>query len=115
MDRQQLVRYVHLLRFGPSGSQAPRRVFLRIEDIAKMVRVSAQQVSILLKTDPALPDHRKALKKGPFPTLSPEHVAYLTSPMILQKWACKTLAERVVLFHRRFGEVTISVKTLFNL
>ena len=35
--------------------------------------------------------------------------------MILQKWACKTLAERVVLFHRRFGEVTISVKTLFNL
>ena len=41
MDPQQLVRYVHLLRFGPSGSQAPRRVFLRIEDIAKMVRVSA--------------------------------------------------------------------------
>ena len=41
MDRQQLVRYVHLLRFGPSGSQAPWRVFLRIEDIAKMLRVSA--------------------------------------------------------------------------
>ena len=41
MDRQQLVRYVHLLRFGPRGSQAPRRVFLRIEDIAKMVRVSS--------------------------------------------------------------------------
>ena len=41
MDREQLVRYVHLLRFGPSGSQAPRRVFLLIEDIAKMVRVSA--------------------------------------------------------------------------
>ena len=35
--------------------------------------------------------------------------------MIMQKWACKTLAERVVLFHRRFGDVTISVKTLFNL
>ena len=41
MDWQQLVRYVHLLRFGLSGSQATRRVFLRIEDIAKMVRVSA--------------------------------------------------------------------------
>ena len=41
MDRQQLVRYVHLLRYGPSGSQAPQRVFLRIEGIAKMVRVSA--------------------------------------------------------------------------
>ena len=47
--------------------------------------------------------------------LSPEHVAYLTSPVILQKWACKTLVERVVLFHRRFGEARISVKTLSNL
>ena len=42
-------------------------------------------------------------------------MAYLTSPMILQKWACKTLAERMILFHRNFGEVTISMKTLFNL
>ena len=40
IDRQELIRYVHLLRFGPSGSQSPRRVFLRIKDIAKMVRVS---------------------------------------------------------------------------
>ena len=115
MDRQELTRYVHLLRFGPSSSQAPHRVFLRIEDIAKMVRVSPSQVSILLKADPALPDHRKALKKGPSRMLSPEHVAYLTSPAILQMWACKTLAERVVLFHRRFGELCISVKTLYNL
>ena len=96
MDRQQLVRYVHLLRFGPSGSQAPRMVFLRIEDIAKMLSVSALQVSVLLKIDPALPDHRKALKKGPFPTLSPEHVAYLNSPMILQKWACKKFRKEKV-------------------
>ena len=41
MDRQQLVRYDHLLRFGPNGRQALRRVILRIEEIAKMVRVSA--------------------------------------------------------------------------
>ena len=39
----------------------------------------------------------------------------MTSPVILQKWACKTFAERVVLFHRRFGKVTISVKILYNL
>jgi len=72
-------------------------------------------VSVLLKANPDRPDHRKAIKKGPSPILSPEHAAYLTSPAILQKWACKTLAERVVLFHRRFGEVSISVKTLYNL
>ena len=35
--------------------------------------------------------------------------------MILQRWAFKTMAERVMLFHRRFGEVTISVKTFYNL
>ena len=72
-------------------------------------------MSVLLKADPDRPDHRKAIKKGPSPILSLEHSAYLTSPAILQKWACKTLAERVVLFHRRFGEVSISVKTLYNL
>ena len=72
-------------------------------------------MSVLLKANPDHPDHRKAIKKGPSPILSPEHAAYLTSPAILQKWACKTLAERVVLFHRRFGEVSISVKTLYNL
>jgi hypothetical protein len=40
IDRQELIRYVHLLRFGPSGIQSKQRVFLRIKDIAKMVRVS---------------------------------------------------------------------------
>ena len=64
MDRQELIRYVNLLRYGPSSSQTQHRVFLRIKDIAKLVRVSSEQVSILLKLDPALPDHRKTLKKG---------------------------------------------------
>ena len=72
-------------------------------------------MSVLLKANPDRPDHRKVIKKGPSPILSPEHAAYLTSPAILQKWAFKTLAERGVLFHRRFGEVSISVKTLYNL
>jgi hypothetical protein len=106
-DRQALIKYVHLLRYGPSASQSPRRVFLRLKDIAKMVKVSIKQVHGLLKQDPAKPDHRKAVKVGRWPLLSAQNLAYLTSPLILQKWACKTLAERVVLFHRRFGEPKI--------
>ena len=47
-DRQELIKYAHLLRYGPSGTQAPRRVFLRIKDIAKTVKVSIQQVRVLL-------------------------------------------------------------------
>jgi hypothetical protein len=48
-DRQELIKFVHLLRYGPSGSQSPRRVFLRIKDIAKTVKASIQQVRVLLK------------------------------------------------------------------
>jgi len=47
-DRQELIKYVHLLRYGPSGTQSPQRVFLRIKDIAKTVKVSIQQVRVLL-------------------------------------------------------------------
>ena len=46
--------------------------------------------------------------------LSAKYLAYGASPMVLHKWACKTLAERVVLFHRRFGEAKISTQTLFQ-
>jgi len=40
INRQELISYVHLLRFGPRSTQSPRRVFLPIKDIARMVRVS---------------------------------------------------------------------------
>lgn len=40
ITRQELVSYVHLLRFGPRGTRSPRRVFLPLKDIARMVRVS---------------------------------------------------------------------------
>ena len=106
-DRQELIKYVHLLRYGPSASQSPRRVFLPLKHIARTVKVSIQQVRVLLKQDPAKPDHRKVVKRGPRSLLLAQHLAYFTRPLILQKWACKTLTERVVLFHRRFGEAQI--------
>ena len=40
IDRQELINYVHLMHFGPRGTRSPRRVFLPIKDIARMVRVS---------------------------------------------------------------------------
>ena len=40
IERQELLSNVHLLRFGPRGTRSPRRVFLPIKDIARMVRVS---------------------------------------------------------------------------
>ena len=54
---------MHLLQYGPSGSQSSRRVFLRIKDRAKTVKKFIQQVRVLLKYDPAKSDHRKVVKK----------------------------------------------------
>ena len=48
-DHQALIKYVVVLRYGPSASQSPRRVFLSLKDIAKTVKVSIQQVRVLLK------------------------------------------------------------------
>lgn len=38
----------------------------------------------------------------------------MISPETLQAWGSKTLAERAVLFHRRFGEVKVSPYTIRN-
>ena len=40
INRQELITYVHLLRFGPRSIRSPRRMFLPIKDITRMVRVS---------------------------------------------------------------------------
>jgi hypothetical protein len=69
----------------------------------------------LLRTNPAYHDRRRHVRTGPPPKLTPAHAAFLTSPLTLQKWACKTLAERAVLFHRRFPESKISRSSLHRL
>jgi hypothetical protein len=48
-DRQEFIKYVHVQRYGSSGSQSSRRVFFRIKETAKTVKVSIQQVRVLLK------------------------------------------------------------------
>jgi DDE superfamily endonuclease len=40
---------------------------------------------------------------------------FLLNPSLLNEWGPKTLKERVLLFHRRFGETKISTSTLGNL
>ena len=66
MDRQDMIMHKHLLQFALSRAQSPKRVFLCINDIAKLERASNQQASILLKVDLTLSDNHNALKMGPF-------------------------------------------------
>ena len=80
ISQLELMSYLHLLHFSPTSNQSPQRVFLLIKNISKTIKVTPQQVSILLMVDLALPNNRKALKKRPSPMLSPENFAYLASP-----------------------------------
>ena len=114
-DMEALIEYVRLLRYGPKASQDPGRPLTRIKDIARMLRVSHQHVRSLLRSDPSKPDYRRVVRRGPRAKLTAVQEAYLTHPFTLQKWACKTLSERVVLFHRQFPEVKITVPTLQKL
>ena len=99
-DREALIEYVRLLRYGPKASQDLRRPLISIKDIARMLRVSHQHVRSLLRSDPSKPDYRRIIRRGPRAKLTAVHEAYLTHPFTLQKWASRTLSERVVLFHR---------------
>jgi hypothetical protein len=103
MDQQEVIKYANLLHFGSSRTQSPHRMYLRKEDIAKMLSVSPKQVSILLNADLSLPDYRNALKMRSSTLLSPEHVVFFPGPVILVNCERKILAEPVVLFYRRFG------------
>ena len=47
--------------------------------------------------------------------LEMKHIEFLTSTDTLNLWAGKTLAERVVLFHRKFANKKISITSLLSL
>jgi len=69
----------------------------------------------MLAIDPEKEDASREVTPGRPPKLTSEHIGYLTSSHTLQKWACKTLQERVILFHRHFPEIKISPRTLCSL
>ena len=50
-SRQDLVAFVHLLRFGPKPIDPPTRVFATLRDIARLLRLSVEQVRRLLSID----------------------------------------------------------------
>ena len=50
MDKEEdgLLRYMELLRYGPTSTQAPGTVYASVPQIAKMVKLSQMQVRTML-------------------------------------------------------------------
>ena len=110
--------YVAMLRWGPARLRGEGRVYLKIAQIAKMVKVSPSKVRCLLVYARGDRPRQPQDRCGPPAKIQPHHVAFLTSMSTLQAQAACTLTERAVLFHRRFPELKItplSIQRLYRM
>ena len=114
-DRAALIEYVHLLRYGPTAARTPGTVYASVPQIAKVVRRSPTQVRTMLRLGVGARRLPGKGKPGRASKLTGQHIQFLVSQDTLARWAAKTLDERVVLFHRQFGEVMISRVTLLKI
>ena len=113
--RAERRRLCSLLRPPRPRGHAGGAPQLTLHAIGRLLGVSAHTVRRDLAAD--LTDAR-AQADGPGRPrrkLQPHHLAFLLSDATLEAWAPLTLAQRAVLFHRRFPEVTITARYLGQL
>ena len=101
-----------LLRWGPEAHVDPMRPRLKITQISRLLKISREKVRRILKQCEAGGPNKDMRTVGAPSKLEPRHVAFLTDIATLQAWGARSLAERVVLFHRHFGEIKITPSTL---
>ena len=97
---QSFADYVHLLRWGPARHADPTRPRLKISRVASMLQISTHKVRRLLKQAGMYMGRKRKIKMGPQSKLKPHHIEFLTRAATLQAWGARSLAERLVLFHR---------------
>ena len=79
------MQYIRLLRYRPARRPGPGRPFLKLRDIARLTKLSMQRVRMMLDMKAAIKDHALGARRGRPAKLSAKHIAYLTSPLTLQK------------------------------
>ena len=97
---QSFADYVHLLRWGPARHADPTRPRLKISRVASMLQISTHKVRRLLRQAGTQSGNKRKAKMGPQSKLKSQHVEFLTRPATLQAWGARSLAERLVIFHR---------------
>jgi ribosomal protein S15P/S13E len=110
-----LEQYVATLRWSPTRLRDDGRVYLKIGQIAKIVKVSPSKVRCLLAYARGDRPRQPQDRCSPPAKIQPHHVVFLTSMSTLQAQAACTLTERAVLLHRRFPEIKISPNSIQRL
>ena len=108
-----MIEAVLLLRFKCTEPKPDAQKYFAYGRIAQALGMKYNQVQHIC---------RFALRPKKMPSvdhlvrkLGPEHVQFLTDMHTLEQWAGKTMAERTVLFHRRFPDKRIAVTSLRRL
>ena len=114
-SRASLVRLAVKLRFGPRPRYGASLPLMSLKEIAGILKVSLPTVQGYLKSDALnllgpLPKIR-----GRHPPLTAEQRGWLISEDKLSQMAHLTLAQRAVMFHRRWPERKVSPSTICKL
>ena len=114
--RAALVTLAVKLRFGPRGRDGASHPQMTLRKIAAVLKVSLPTVQGYLKSDALnrLGPLPKIRGRQP-PPLTAQHKGWLISEDILTQMAHLTLAQRAVLFHRRWPERKVSPSTICKL
>jgi len=102
---------VLLLRFHKKKPVSTDAKFMTLAKIATMLEISYHQVRYICRRYD-LQKKRKPKSRDSARVIEAEQAAYLQDAATLRAWAGRSLAERAVLYHRRFPHKLISAMEL---
>ena len=102
---------VLLLRYHKKKPVSTDTKFMTLAKIAKMLDIAYHQVSYICRRV-YLNKKRKATSRVSARVIEDEQAAYLQDTSTLRAWAGRSLAERAILYHRRFPHKLISAMEL---
>ena len=94
--------------YGTNELNPKMKKLMTYSAIGKILNMDVSSVICALNTYADSVNQLQVKRYHPNSKLRDNHVQFLISQEILDLWADKTLAERCVLFHRKFPDIKIS-------
>ena len=114
-ENQVLIDYLLLLRYGCTDAPHLKRPILNYSTIARITRKPVSTIRDLIKLGLESKIKKIRIEPRKRTKLEQHHLDFLSSPQTLNRWAHLSLKMRVIMFHRAFPEVKISVTLLRRL